>query len=85
MQAEADKAGITLEKALIECCVRGWQAFKAEWIAPKANPADIARVTVPPTNRPDPALEKIKADAMRAAPIPLDVLAKMAELRKAKQ
>ena len=85
LKAEADKAGWTLEKALIECCDRGWQAFKAEWVAPKANPADIARVTVPPSNRPDPALEKIKADALKAAPIPLDVLAKMAELRKAKQ
>lgn len=66
-----------------------WFATWRNWVrstnAPKANPADIARVTVPPSNLPDPALEKIKADAMRAAPIPLDVLAKMAELRKAKQ
>jgi uncharacterized protein YdaU (DUF1376 family) len=65
-----------------------WFATWRNWVrstnAPKTNPADIARVTVPPSNRPDPALEKIKADAMRAAPIPLDVLAKMAELRKAK-
>jgi uncharacterized protein YdaU (DUF1376 family) len=66
-----------------------WFATWRNWVrstnAPKTNPADIARVTVPPSNLPDPALEKIKADAMRAAPIPLDVLAKMAELRKAKQ
>jgi uncharacterized protein YdaU (DUF1376 family) len=81
LQAEADKAGITLEKALHECCVRGWQAFKAEWVAPKANPADIVRLTVPSNNLPDPALEKIKADEKRAAPIPLEVLAKMAALR----
>jgi len=79
---EADKAGWTLEKALIECCDRGWQAFKADLVATKANPADIARITVPPSNLPDPALEKIKADAKKAAPIPLEVLAKMAELRR---
>jgi len=82
LMSEAEKAGWTLEKALEECCLRGWQAFKADWVAKKANPADIVRVTVPPSNEPDPALEKIKADDKRAAPIPLEVLAKMAELRK---
>lgn len=82
LMSEAEKAGWTLEKALEECCVRGWQAFKADWVAKKANPADIGRVTVPPSNEPDPALLKIKEDDKRAAPIPLEVLAKMAELRK---
>ena len=79
---EANKAGWTLEKALEECVVRGWQAFKADWVATKANPADIVRLTVPSKNEPDPALEKIKADALKAAPIPLAVLQKMAELRR---
>ena len=60
--AEANKAGWTVEKALSECCFRGWQAFKAEWVATKANPADNIRLTVPPSNEPDPALLKIKAD-----------------------
>ena len=78
---EANKAGWTLEKALEECIVRGWQAFKADWIV-KTNPADNIRLTVPSKNEPDPALEKIKADEKKAAPIPLEVLAKMAELRK---
>jgi uncharacterized protein YdaU (DUF1376 family) len=59
---EANKAGWTLEKALEECIVRGWQAFKADWVAPKLNPADNIRITVPASNEPDPALEKIKAD-----------------------
>ena len=67
---EANKAGWTLEKALEECVVRGWQAFKADWVATKANPADIVRLTVPSKNEPDPALEKIKADALKAAPMP---------------
>jgi uncharacterized protein YdaU (DUF1376 family) len=68
--SEANKAGWTLEKALEECVVRGWQAFKADWVATKSNPADIVRLTVPSKNEPDPALEKIKADALKAAPMP---------------
>ena len=79
---EANKANWTLEKALEECVVRGWQAFKADWVATKANPADIGRITVPSKNEPDPALLKIAEDAKKAAPIPLEVLAKMAELRR---
>ena len=65
---------LVLEKSITS----GWQdVFEI-----KANPADIGRVTVPPTNEPDPALLKIKEDAKKAAPIPLEVLAKMAELRR---
>ena len=66
---EANKAGWTLEKALEECIVRGWQAFKADWIV-KPNPADNIRLTVPASNEPDPALLKIKEDAKKAAPMP---------------
>jgi len=58
---EANKAGWTLEKALEECIVRGWQAFKADWVV-KPNPADNIRLTVPASNEPDPALLKIKQD-----------------------
>jgi hypothetical protein len=79
--SEAQKIEWTLEKALEECVVRGWQAFKADWVV-KPNPADIVRLTVPSKNEPDPALEKIKADDLKAAPIPFEVLAKMAELRR---
>ena len=67
---EANKAGWTLEKALEECVVRGWQAFKADWVATKANPADNIRTTVPAPNEPNVVLEKIKADAKNAAPMP---------------
>jgi len=70
ISSEAQKIGWSLEKALEECVVRGWQAFKADWVATKANPADIVRLTVPSKNEPDPALEKIKADALKAAPMP---------------
>jgi len=67
---EANSAGWTLEKALEECIVRGWQAFKAEWVAKKGNPADNIRLTVPASNEPDPQLLKIIADAKNAAPMP---------------
>jgi hypothetical protein len=59
--AEANKLGWTLERFLAEWCTRGSQGLKAEWIA-KQNPADRVRLTVAPSNEPDPALEKIKAD-----------------------
>jgi uncharacterized protein YdaU (DUF1376 family) len=32
IQAEADKAGISLEAALVMACNRGWASFKADWI-----------------------------------------------------
>lgn len=41
---EANKAGMSLNDALAECCVRGWQSFKADWNKkteynkPKSNP-----------------------------------------------
>ena len=62
-----------------------WFATWRNWVrntnAPKQNPADIARLTVPASNEPDKALQKIKDDDLKAAPIPLEVLAKMAQLR----
>jgi hypothetical protein len=74
--AQAGQKGVKLD----------WFATWRNWVrstnAPKQNPADIVRITVPASNKPDPALEKIKADEKKAAPIPLEVLAKMAELRR---
>jgi hypothetical protein len=79
--AEANKLGWTLEKFLAEWCTRGSQGLKAEWVV-KQNPADIVRLTVPSRNEPDPALLKIEEDAKKAAPIPLEVLARMAQIRQ---
>jgi uncharacterized protein YdaU (DUF1376 family) len=79
--AEAKILGWPLEKFLAEWCSRGSQGLKAEWIV-KPNPADKVRLTVAPSNEPDPALLKIEEDAKKATPIPLEVLAKMAELRR---
>lgn len=64
---------------------KDWSAVWRHWIrggkATKPNPADIVRITVPSKNEPDPALEKIKSDSLKAVPPPLEVLAKMAQLR----
>jgi hypothetical protein len=74
--AQAGQKGVKLD----------WFATWRNWVrstnAPKQNPYDIVRLTVSSKNEPDAALEKIKADDKKAVPIPLDVLAKMAELRK---
>jgi uncharacterized protein YdaU (DUF1376 family) len=32
IEREARKAHWSLEKALVECCARGWAGFKAEWV-----------------------------------------------------
>jgi hypothetical protein len=74
--AQAGQKGVKLD----------WFATWRNWVrstnAPKQNPADIVRLTVPSRNESDPALEKIKADDKRAVPPSLEVLAKMAELRR---
>ena len=33
--SQAEKSGWTLEEALTECCERGWQSFKANWVDSK--------------------------------------------------
>lgn len=82
-RSEALKIGWSLEKFLIEWCTRGSQGLKADWINPvKPNPADIVRLTVPSSNEPDPALEKIKADEKKAAPIPDSVREYFAKNRR---
>ena len=70
IREQAKIAGWTLDNALNEIVVRNWQTFKAEWVAVKPNPADRVRLTVAPSNEPDPALLKIKEDAKKAAPLP---------------
>ena len=81
---QAKIAGWTLDNALSEIVIRNWQTFKAEWVASRPNPADIVRLTVPASNEPDAALEKIKADERITRPPTLAELARMAELRKIK-
>jgi uncharacterized protein YdaU (DUF1376 family) len=84
LKAEADKAGYSLEQALLECVTRGWQAFKADWVAvkPMQNKWDVAGITTPPPPNQDAALRKIEEDRKKAVPPSLETLAKLAELRK---
>lgn len=74
--AQAGQKGVKLD----------WFATWRNWVrstnAPKQNPYDVVRLTVPSRNEPDPALEKIKADDKKAVPPSLEVLVKMAELRR---
>jgi len=37
IKREAVKIGWSLEQALVECTVRGWRGFKAEWIKEQSN------------------------------------------------
>jgi len=82
---EASKAGITLAKALSICCTRGWRSFNAGWKWDDTQPdqfrVDVARATVPGSNMPDPALEKIKRDAQKAVPPPAHIREQMQSLR----
>ena len=83
---EAAKAGLTLEKALAECCSRGWQGFKADWMAPKlvghGVQVDIARMTTPGPVGPDPTLEKLRRDRLNAVPPSAEIRQKLAELKR---
>ena len=63
-----------------------WFATWRNWVrstnAPKQNPYDVVRLTIPSKNEPDPALEKIKADERITRPPNLADLERMAQLRK---
>ena len=62
--AQAGQKGVKLD----------WFATWRNWVrntnAPKANPADIGRVTVPSKNEPNLVLLKIMEDEKKAAPVP---------------
>jgi len=80
MQEQADLAGWTLEKAMEECCIRGWQSFKAEWVTTTHKPfnkADVVHQTVPSSPQRDPALVKLDEDRLKTAPPNPEVLAKI--------
>jgi hypothetical protein len=82
--AEANKAGWLLEQALTECVVRGWQSFKAEWVADKpklVNRFDVATTTVPSRQGLDPALVKLNQDKLKVVPPSPEILAKLQTLR----
>jgi uncharacterized protein YdaU (DUF1376 family) len=83
LRAEAEKAGWTFEQALTECCLRGWQAFKADWVKDRhIAKQDIVHTTVPSNPNRDPALAKLDADRQITKPPSVETLARIAEYRK---
>jgi len=63
IESQAKKVNWTLDEALQEMALRGWQGFKAEWVTAKPLP----------TNGVDPGLQKIKEDAAVAVRMPDNV------------
>ncbi len=63
-----------------------WFATWRNWVrntkAVKPNPYDVVRLTVPSKNEPDPALEKIKADAKTTRPPTPEELAIFNSIRR---
>jgi hypothetical protein len=53
---QAEKAGLSLEAALRECCARGWAGFKASWLEREQAQA-----------RASPSPNHVLPDFMRAA------------------
>jgi hypothetical protein len=74
--AQAGQKGVKLD----------WDATWRNWIrntkAVKPNPYDVGRLTVAPSNEPDPELEKIKADAKTTRPPTAAELAIFNSIRK---
>jgi uncharacterized protein YdaU (DUF1376 family) len=94
IQREADKVPMTIGEALMVCCARGWQGFKAEWVRDlasktKAAPvsfaqqaADIARTTVPSRVDRDPSLVQLEEDFKKAVPMPDSIREKLSALTR---
>lgn len=82
---EAEKAGMTINAFLTIWCARGSQGLQAEWLKPaerQVNRFDVVNTTTPIAPGYDDALRKIEEDRKLAAPPSLEVLARMAALRK---
>ena len=88
-QKEAVKANMSFNDFLVIWCRRGSQGLEADWLKPHERQsfaqqaADIARTTVPAAHTgKDPELIKIEQDRLTAKPPSLEMLAKMAELKR---
>lgn len=86
IRREAQKAGITLEKALQTCCERGWTGFKAEWLTETKRASGLPDPTSTVPSKPgiDPALAKAIADAKLATKPPPEIVQRMKELTGAR-
>ncbi|MEN9901217.1 MAG: hypothetical protein RLZZ152_2261, partial [Pseudomonadota bacterium] len=82
---QVEKSGWSLEQAISHCCLKQWVGFDAEWIVTKqifTNKFDVVNTTTPPPANQDAALKRIFEDDKKAVPIPLEVLRRMAELKR---
>jgi len=70
IKREAEAAGWTLEEALQECCVRGWQGFKSDWVEKRTKGKSQ-----------DDALMKIRQDEKLSAPMP-DKVREMLKIKR---
>lgn len=82
IKREADKAGWSLDKALAECVARGWTGFKSDWVTNKTNKFDIALTTTAPPPNQDAALKRILEDDKKAVAPSIEVLARLANLKR---
>ncbi len=71
IEREARKAGMSLAQALSECCTRGWQGFKADWMAAAATRPQAQGETSYQRSMRERAAEFAPL-AVRAAPSQLD-------------
>ena len=82
---QVEKSGWSLEQAISHCCLKQWVGFDAEWIVTKqtfTNKFDVVNTTTPPPANQDAALKRILEDDKKAVPVPLEVLRRMAELKR---
>lgn len=60
IQAQADKAGVSLQTALETCCERGWASYNADWVSIKQGyQAPQPNQTVPSKPGIDPTLARM--------------------------
>ncbi|MEN9671037.1 MAG: hypothetical protein RL018_1314 [Pseudomonadota bacterium] len=77
--------GQNIQAVLEKSITSSWQdVFEINERQPFANKYDVAGITTPPPPNQDAALRKIEEDSKKAAPIPENIRAKMAELLKGK-
>ena len=84
IQAQADKAGVSLQTALETCCERGWASYNADWMAGKQGyQAPQPNQTVPSKPGIDPTLARMIHEQTSGAvkPPSAEMKAKLAQLR----
>lgn len=79
LKNEASKINWTLEQALSECLLRGWQSFKADWIKPEKK--DLVFQTVPTPTGADKALKEIQEGLKIPKQMPEHIRERFAKLR----